>query len=177
MYASVGLDHEAEKLLQAMLKDGCSPDSFTYLALIRAFIANQKFSKAEETLSTMQKEGICPFYAHFNYLLSALAKEGRIRDAERIYRERTRDSSMPDLACHRSMLRGYMDYGHVAEAISLYERISESVEPDKFILSAAVHLYKNIGDELKAGSLLDSMTRMGIPFLNTLGIGTKMKPG
>ncbi|KAF8369435.1 hypothetical protein HHK36_032550 [Tetracentron sinense] len=37
VYATTGLHHKAEKLFRAMQRDGRSPDSFTYLALVRAY--------------------------------------------------------------------------------------------------------------------------------------------
>lgn len=175
IYASGGLHLEAEKLFQDMQKDGCSPDSLTYQALIRTYIATKKLSKAEETMNTMQKLGIYLSCDQFSSLVSAFVEEGSIRDAERIYKEHLRAALMPEVACHRSMLRVYIDYGRVKEAISLFEQISESVEPDRFVLSAVIHLYRSTGDELKACSVLDSMNSLGIPFLSTLKIGSKME--
>lgn len=173
--ATSGLCNEAEELFYSMKRSGCSPDSFTYLALIRAYTVGLKYSEGEKVILLMQKEGICPTAAHFNLLLLAFTRAGLTGEAERVYRELVTFGLTPDLECNRLMLRGYLDYGHVEEGISFFERISKSLEPDRFIMSAAVHLYKSAGLELRAAGLLSSMSSSGIPFLRNLEVGSKTK--
>ncbi|KAK9144218.1 hypothetical protein Sjap_004121 [Stephania japonica] len=173
--AIAGLDEDATMLFQAMLRDGCSPDSFTYLALVRAYAASKKYSKAEETIIGMQENGICPSCSHFNPLLFAYTKEGLIVKAEKVYGKIIEAGLKPDITCYQNMLRGYMDYKHVAEGISFFEQISESAKSDRFILSAAVHLYRFTGKELEAGIIIDSMNRLGVSFLKNLQVGLKLK--
>lgn len=173
VYATGGLYQEAEELFKAMQRNGRTPDSFTYLSLIRVYTACLKYEKAEETIISMKKTGIYPSCAHFNLLLSAFAKEGLIGEAERVYKELVAAGLRPDVSCKQTMLRGYMDYGHVKEGIHFFEQISESVEGDRFIMSAAVHFYRSTGKEVEALNVLDSMSRLGIPFLENLKIGSK----
>lgn len=174
VYATVGLYHEVDELFQAMQRDGCSPDSFTYLALVRAYTEGLKYSEAEETIDSMEKRGIPPSCAHFNPLLSAFAKAGLIREAERVYKKLLTAGLYPDLACNRTMLRGYMDYGLVEEGINFFERIFGSVEADRFIMSAAVLFYKSAGRDIKAEGVLNSMNSLGIPILKDLEVGLKL---
>ncbi|EXB29163.1 hypothetical protein L484_019688 [Morus notabilis] len=173
--ASGGLYKEAEELFKAMRKDGCSPDSFTYLCLVRAYAESRKFSEAEETVNSMQKSGVTASCVHFNLLLSAFAKAGVMAEAERVYSRLLGAGLKPDLACYRNMLRGYMDYGYVEEGIKFFERISESAEADRFIMSCVVHLYNAAGEEQKAARILDSMGILGIAFLDNLEVGSKLK--
>lgn len=175
VYATGGLYQEAEELFKAMQRDCCSPDSFTYLALVRVYTESLKYSKAEETINSMKKNGIYPSCAHFNLLLSAFAKVGLTGEAERVYKELVAAGLDPDVACNQSMLRGYMDYGHVEEGINFFEQISESIEADRFMMSAAVHFYRSAGKEVKAIKVLDSMSSLGIPFLENLEVGSKLK--
>lgn len=176
VYATEGLYHEVEKLFQAMQRDGFSPDSFTYLSLIQAYTKSLKYSEAEETINSMQKQGIHPSCSHFNHLLFAFSKAGLITEAKRVFKELLMAGLSPDLACYRTMLKGYMDYGCVEEGITFFEQVRESIEQDKFILSAAVHLYKYAGKELEAKSISDFMSSLRIPFLKNLEVGLKMKP-
>ncbi|PSS32261.1 Pentatricopeptide repeat-containing protein [Actinidia chinensis var. chinensis] len=173
VYATAGLYGEATKLFLAMEKDGCLPDSLTYLDLVRAYTKGLKYSEAEQAIVSMQKRGIPPSCAHFNLLLSAFAKAGLIREAERVYGELIEAGLRPDPTCYRAMLRGYIDYGHVEEGISLLETLLGSVEPDGFIMSAAVHFYKSAGMEPRAEEILKSMNSLGIPFLEKLEVGSK----
>lgn len=175
VYASAGLCDEVEKLFEAMQRDGCSPDSFTYLSLVQAYTECLKYAEAEQTIKSMQKRGIPPTCAHFNHLLYAFAKVGMTREAERVYGELVTAGLSPDLACYRTMLRGYIDYGLVEEGIDFFEQIRDTAEPDRFIMSAAVHIYKYVGKETEAKSILDSMNNLGIPFLGNLKVGSKMK--
>ncbi|XP_062119748.1 pentatricopeptide repeat-containing protein At5g27270 isoform X1 [Humulus lupulus] len=176
VFATGGLHQEAEELFKAMERDGCSPDSFTYLSLVRAYTESLKYSVAEETIDSMQKSGIVASCSHFNLLLSAFAKAGLMVEAERIYRKLLGVGLNPDLSCYRSMVRGYMDYGHVTEGIKFFEHISRTEDSaDRFILSAAVHFYRSAGNELKAASVLDSMRNSRVAFLENLEVGSKLK--
>lgn len=175
VYAAVGLHQEAEKLYQCMQKDSLAPDSLTFLALIKAYTAGLKYTSAEETLILMQKIGIPPSCAHFNLILTAYSKEGLTEDAERIYKELSRSGLCPDLACNRTMLRAYFDYGHVAKGISFFERLKESMERDRFAMSAAVLFYRSVGIDSLAEEILNSMNSFGVPFLKNIEIGSKVK--
>lgn len=175
MYATAGLYSEAEEVFQAMQKDGCLPDSLTYRDLVLAFTKGLKFSEAEQAIISMQQRGISASCAHFNLVLSAFAQSGLMMEAKRVYGELIAAGLRPDLTCCRTMLRGYMDYGHVEEGISLLESLRGSMEPDRFIMSAAVHFYKSAGMELRAEEILNSMNSMGIPFLKNLEVELKTK--
>lgn len=175
VYAAGGLYKEAEELFKAMQQDGCSPDSFTYLSLVRAYTQSLKYTEAEETINSMPENGVYRSCAHFNLLLSAFSKMGLIGEAERIYEKLLGAGLNPDVACYQTMLRGYMDYGLVEEGIKFFEQISESVEADRFILSAAVHFYKSRGKGLEAENVLHSMSNLGISFLENLEVGSKLK--
>lgn len=175
IYAIGGLHLEAGELFHAMRRDGCTPDSSTYLSLVRAYSEGLKYSEAEEAINVMQKEGISPSCAHFNHLLFALTKSGLIGEAERVYDELIAIGLSPDFGCYQNMVRGYMEYGQVGKGISFYERICNSIKPDRFIMSVAVHLYRSAGLEHKADDVLNSMSSLGIPFLENLEVGSKIK--
>ncbi|KAG6738543.1 hypothetical protein POTOM_058163 [Populus tomentosa] len=175
VYAMSGLYHEVEELFKVMEIDGCPPDSFTYLSLVQAYSESSKCLEAEETINAMQKKGIPPSCAHFKHLLYALVKDGLMVEAERVYMELLSAGLNPDLVCCRAMLRGYMDYGHVEKGIKFFEQIRESVKADRFIMSAAVHLYKSAGKKLEAEVLFESMKSLRISFLNELEVGLKIQ--
>ena len=175
VYATGGLYEEAEKLFKAMKQDGWLPDSFTYLSLVRAYTESLKYSEAEKTINSMQEDGVYPSCSHFNLVLSAFAKMGLIGEAKRAYKELLAAGLNPDATCYGTMLRGFMDYGHVEEGIEFFEKISDSIKADRFILSAAVHFYKSVGNELEAQNILRSMGSMGLSFLENLEVGSKLK--
>lgn len=172
IYAAEGLYREAELLFQSMQRNGCSPDTFTYLALIRAYSKGLEYSEAEKTIILMQEKGISPSCAHFNLLLVAFTQAGSMGEAERIYGNLISTGLDPDLESNQIMLRGYLKFGHVEEGINFFERHCYSAEPDRFILSAAVHLYKSASTVLKAKELLSFMNSSGIPFLQNLEVGS-----
>ena len=175
VYAMSGLYHEVEDLFKAMERDGCPPDSSTYLSLVQAYSESSKCLEAEETINAMRKKGIPPSCAHFKHLLYALVKAGLMIEAERVYMELLSAGLNPDLLCCRAMLRGYMDYGHVEKGIKFFEQIRESVKADRFIMSAAVHLYKSAGKKLEAEVVFESMKNLRISFLDELEVGLKIQ--
>ncbi|KAJ0612934.1 putative tetratricopeptide-like helical domain superfamily [Helianthus annuus] len=161
---------EAAQLFNEMQRDGLSPDSFTYLTLVRGYAAGKKYMEAEEAISLMKKQGgvgISPTCAHYNVLLSAYAKTGVLEDVERVYELLIAAGLTPDVACYQTMLRFYLDYGYVDKGVSLFESISDSggAKSDRFIMSAAVHLYRAAGLSIKAQGVLTCMNSLGIPFL------------
>ncbi|KAK4480565.1 hypothetical protein RD792_013643 [Penstemon davidsonii] len=172
IYAGKGLYNEAEQLLLSMQNNGFSPDSLTYLAIIKAYTESSKVLEAENAIISMQKEGISPNCNHFNLLLLAFARAGFMEEADRIYWK----ISKPDIESRRIMLRGYMDFGHVKEGIDFFKKECCSVGPDRFILSAAVHMYKAWDNELHAEEILKSMNSMKVSFLEKLEVGSKTKP-
>lgn len=175
IYAADGLYHEAEDLLLSMRKNGCSPDSRTYLAIIRAYSQRSRYSEAEEAIASMQNEGISPSCAHFNHLLLGFTRTGLIGEADRIYRRISSTGLNPDIESKRIMLRGYLDFGHVEEGISFFERECSNVGSDRFILSAAVQFYESADNKLRAEELLDSINNMRVSFLTNLKLGSKTK--
>uniref|UniRef100_A0A7N0TZ08 PROP1-like PPR domain-containing protein n=1 Tax=Kalanchoe fedtschenkoi TaxID=63787 RepID=A0A7N0TZ08_KALFE len=173
VYATSGLHTEAEELFQAMRLDDLPPDSRTYLAIIQANTTVQNHGRAENLIDFMEHDGIEATSAHYNLLLSAFFTAGLIRDADRIFNKLSASGTAPDVSCCRTMLRGYMDHGYVSHGITFFESLSKSIEPDRFIWSAAVHLYKSAGDETKAENTLNSMSTLGITYLKHLEVGSR----
>jgi len=173
VYASAGDLRQTDKIFQAMQRQGCLPDSFTYLSLVQGYTRNRNFYKAEETLHAMQSKGIPPSCVHFNILLHAFTKAGLIEEAKRVYEELSTFGLVPDLVCYRTMLNGYLKYGYVEEGINFFESIHESTKRDRFIMSAAVHFYRSARKERKAKEILISMNNKGIPFLKNLQVGSE----
>jgi pentatricopeptide repeat protein len=173
-YATSGLHHDAEITFQEMLLRGHTPDSLTYLALIRAYTEGRRYPKAEEAIQMMLRSNITPSSPHFNHLIFAFLKEGQIDEAQRICSKMQDIGVAADLACCRTMMRAYLEHGRVEEGISLFETTCESVKPDSFILSAAFHLYEHSGMESKAGDVLDAISLHGASFLRNLKVGSKL---
>ncbi|XP_051150296.1 pentatricopeptide repeat-containing protein At5g27270 isoform X2 [Andrographis paniculata] len=174
-FAADGQYHEAEQILLSMQRDGCSPDSLTYLAIIRAYTKAEKYSESERVIKLMQEEGLCLSSAHFNLLLSGFTKEGFIEEADRVYKQIYTAGLKPDLESRRIMLRCFLDYGHVEEGIYFFERECCSINEDKFISSAAVHLYDSANNKRKAKEVLDSINASGAKFLDNLKVGARAK--
>ncbi|GER33472.1 pentatricopeptide repeat-containing protein [Striga asiatica] len=173
VYAADGLYKEAEKLLLSMQKNNCRPNSQTYLLLIRAYTRGFQYSEAEKVIDAMQREGISVSCGHFNFLILAYAKSGSIGEAERIYRKIISTGLMPDLKSKSMMLRTYVDFGLVEQGIRFYESECRLMRPNWFLSSAAVHLYRSVGEELQADEILNAMNDLGATFLSNLKIGTR----
>ncbi|KAK8969819.1 Pentatricopeptide repeat-containing protein [Platanthera guangdongensis] len=171
-YAIAGLHAEAENVFIEMANDGHSPDSLTYLALVRAYAQACMYYDAEKVISRMNEAEISPTCAHFNYLILALVRERRIEDAERVCAQMKRAGLNPDLACCRTMVRMYMDYGRVEKGLDFFESTSGLIKPDGFILSAAVHLYEHAEKFAEAGKVLDDINLEGLLFLKNLKVGS-----
>ncbi|CAH1451057.1 unnamed protein product [Lactuca virosa] len=167
---------EAGELFREMQRDGWSPDSFTYLALVRAYAAAHKYMEAEEAIAGFMEKQTSSCAPHYNVLLSAYAKAGLVGEVERLFNQLLLvTGSQPDVGCYGTMFRLYLDHGYVKKGISLFESITGTggVKQDRFIMSAAVHLYRSAGLVAKAEAVLSCINSLGIPFLNNLQIGSK----
>ncbi|KAJ4731675.1 Pentatricopeptide repeat-containing protein [Rhynchospora pubera] len=172
--ATSGFHEEAESLLDEMCREGHSPDSVTYVALVRAYIESSHYSKAEETLfHVMPKKGVTPLPSHFNHLIIAYNKEGSINDALRIYDKMREMGVRPSIACCRSMMRAFLEFGLVEEGISFFETLHGCAKPDRYILSGAAHLYEFVGNGHEAAKVLDSINVQGLVFIRNLEVGSK----
>ena len=109
------------------------------------------------------------------YSLLSQKQGSLINEASRVYEKLSAFSLIPGLICIQTVMRGYLEYGHLEEGIRFFESISKSTKGDRFIMSAAVHLYKSAGNESKAEAILNSMSSMKIPFLRKLEVGSGLK--
>ncbi|KAG8094101.1 hypothetical protein GUJ93_ZPchr0012g20826 [Zizania palustris] len=173
-YATSGLHNEADIIFQEMQKTTHVPDSHTYLALIRTYTAGRCYSKAEEAIQMMLHRNITPSCTHFNHLISAFLKEGQIDEAQRIYNQMKEIGVAADLACCRTMMRLYLEYGCIHDGILFFETACRLLKPDSFILSAAFHLYEHSGRESEAGDVLDAISTHGASFLRSLEMKTSL---
>lgn len=174
VYATSGLHDKAKFIFEEMQSSGQIPDSLTYLALIKAYTEGRSYSKAEEAIQMMLTSNITLSCPHFNHLIFAFLKEGKIDEARRICNEMEDLGVAPDLACCRTMMRVYLEYGCCSEGISLFKTTCGSLKPDSFILSAAFHLFEHSGREFEAGDVLDAISLHGASFLRNLKVGSKL---
>lgn len=169
IYATAGLYNEVLEMMGSMRRNGWSPDSDTYLVLVRAYTKGCRHLEGEKVIEEMEKEGVQPSCAHFNALLVGYTKAGLMEEAERVYGEVGRFGLSPDVECRRTMLRGYVEGGEWEGGISFLESGGGGeAERDRFMMSAAVELYRRGGLEGRAAEVLRCMRSLGIPFLNNL---------
>ncbi|OMP01524.1 hypothetical protein COLO4_11806 [Corchorus olitorius] len=155
-YGKAGKRDEASLLFSRMQEEGINPGMISYNIMINIYAGAGLCHEVETLLQAMQRDGLSPDSSTYLSLIQAYT-EWMMGEAERVYKELITAGLSPDLACYRTMLRGYFDYGLVEEGINFLEQIRDTAEPDRFIMSAAVHIYKYAGKEQEARSVRDSM--------------------
>ncbi|KAK4362799.1 hypothetical protein RND71_018040 [Anisodus tanguticus] len=158
------------------------------LALI-LFIADGNTMKAEETLKLLLKTAnglsvvsqlIRKFIKEDDVasasLINFYGKQKKLREALNVFAS-VADSSRTGSLLYNSIIDSYNRCGKQEETYMFYKEEMEkghSVKPDRFIMSAAVHLYRSAGLELKAEGVLRSMNSFTIP-LENLEVGSRLK--
>lgn len=68
----------------------------------------------------------------------------------------------------------YVENGCFDEGISFFRSIYQTVMPDIFILSAAVHLYQHAGMKQEAEDILEFLNMHGLAFQNNMRVGRRV---
>ncbi|XP_058115028.1 pentatricopeptide repeat-containing protein At1g76280 isoform X2 [Magnolia sinica] len=130
----------ASALVSLMIRDGFSPETCTYTALIKILLANEDFDEALNLLDQASTEGIQLDVLLFNTILLEAYLKGRIDIIELIVERMHQEKIQPDPATCSYAFSAYVDRGFLTTAIEALQVLSmrmiseeESVLQDKRI--------------------------------------------
>ncbi|MQL93947.1 hypothetical protein Taro_026599 [Colocasia esculenta] len=125
MCADVGLEAEAEKLFADMkASERCTPDSFSYTAMINIYASGGKPDEAKQLFDEMLNNGVQPNVMSCTCLIQCLGKARRIEDAVRVFDVAFENGVVPDdrlCACLLSVV-AFCKEGQVDMVLQCLER-------------------------------------------------------
>lgn len=88
-----------------------------------------------------------------------------VAEAYGTYKEIEKAKLLPDLVCHKTMLRIFIDNECFNEGVDFYEKTSESMMQDAVCLSLAVDAYEGSGRHLEGREILKQMQNQGLQYI------------
>ncbi|CAN6466308.1 unnamed protein product [Victoria cruziana] len=139
-HVECGLPEEGLKLMQRMNSSNVKPDDFTYAICIRACSILTSINQAQQFHGCIMKNGLESDLVIINSLVDMYSKCGCLASAELIFNF----APIKDTILWTAMVSAYGKFGHVQEAISMFEQMEDlNAQPDEItytaLLSACCH--------------------------------------
>jgi pentatricopeptide repeat protein len=136
--AKNGKVDECFELYSRMRERGVTPSAITFGILLDACINDTQCERAAEVFESMRKEG-CPMNTVLcTTLIKGFAREGRVDEVMRVYRQMVADqNSQPDLITFSVLMKSNCDAGRMEDAMDLLETMLEKgLRPDEGIFNS-----------------------------------------
>ncbi|KAK8562924.1 hypothetical protein V6N12_010988 [Hibiscus sabdariffa] len=153
----------AEEVFEEMIRNGISPNVFTYNILIRGFLLGGEFGEdrmkeTNEVLQEMSWEGFIPDEVTYDTLVNGHCKDGNLHQALVSHAEMVWNGLL------QTSLRGLCEHSRLAEACHLFQEMpSAGVTRDGSAYTMLIYAYCREGDIKKAFHLHDEMVPEGLP--------------
>ncbi|KAJ4879509.1 putative pentatricopeptide repeat-containing protein [Raphanus sativus] len=148
---------EARKLFsELILREGFSPDEYTYTILIHGCAVDGDVNEAFNLRDEMSVKGITPNVVTYNALIKGLCKSGNLDRAQRLLRKLPHKGITPNAITYNTIIDGLMRSGCSDEAMRLKDKMVE-----KGLVRGGVSYKQGDGDE-KVNQVLDPVIKSGI---------------
>ncbi|XP_010920291.1 pentatricopeptide repeat-containing protein At4g33170 [Elaeis guineensis] len=147
-YAQQGDSESTVKLFDEMLERKIAPDDFSFLAVLTAWSNAGLVGEAERWIDLMGSSfGMAPSLEHYNCLVGAMARVGRLEDAERLVLTMPFE---PDAAVWRTLLSGCVVHGAADLATTVGRRLLELDPQDDsaYVMLANIYLAAGRKDDM-----------------------------
>ncbi|KAJ0247793.1 putative pentatricopeptide repeat-containing protein [Hirschfeldia incana] len=117
---------EARKLFsELILREGFSPDEYTYTILIHGCAVDGEVNEAFNLRDEMAVKGITPNVVTYNALIKGLCKSGNLDRAQRLLRKLPQKGVTPNAITYKTLIDGLMKCGRLDEAVRLKDIMVE----------------------------------------------------
>lgn len=153
---------EAQKLLDAMLVEGCEPNYIVYDALIDGFCKSGKLDEAQEVFAKMSERGYSPNVYTYSSLIDRLFKDKRLDLALKVLSKMLENSCAPNVVIYTEMIDGLCKVGKTDEAYKLMLMMEEKgCCPNVVTYTAMIDGFGKVGKVEKCLELLREMGSKG----------------
>lgn len=151
------------KLYDEMIREGLSPDLFTYSTLLSGCVKlKQGYTKAMELIKELNSRGLHMDSVIYGTLLAICASHNYCEEAEVYFQKMKDDGHNPNLFHYSSLLNAYSENGNYGKAELLMKDLrSSGLTPNKVILTTLLKVYSKGGLFDKAKELLIELEASG----------------
>nr|CAB3473320.1 unnamed protein product [Digitaria exilis] len=151
------------KLYDEMIREGLSPDPFTYSTLLSGCMKlKQGYTKAMGLINEMKSRGIQMDSVIYGTLLAICASHNYCEEAEVYFQEMKDEGHIPNLFHYSSLLNAYSENADYGKAEMLLKDLrSSGLTPNKVMLTTLLKVYSKGGIFEKAKELLTELEASG----------------
>uniref|UniRef100_A0A0D9V220 PROP1-like PPR domain-containing protein n=1 Tax=Leersia perrieri TaxID=77586 RepID=A0A0D9V220_9ORYZ len=151
------------KLYDEMIREGLSPDLFTYSTLLSGCMKlKQGYTKAMELVNELNSRGLQMDSVIYGTLLAICASHNCCEKAEEYFQKLKDEGHNPNLFHYSSMLNAYAENANYEKADLLMKDLrSSGLTPNKVILTTLLKVYSKGGLFEKARELLTELEASG----------------
>ncbi|XP_021732223.1 pentatricopeptide repeat-containing protein At1g76280-like [Chenopodium quinoa] len=132
-------------LVSMMVRDGFSPQTLTYTALIKILLEYDAFTDAVDLLDQAISEGKKPDVLLFNPILLKASLKGRIDVIETVVQAMHREKIQPDQSTCSCVFSAYVERGFLSTAVEALQVLSlRMISLDHETLEDMRRLYENL---------------------------------
>ncbi|KAL5974427.1 hypothetical protein ACLOJK_031092 [Asimina triloba] len=121
----------ASALVSMMIRDGFSPDIFTYTALIKTLLRNGDFDGSLNLVEQARNDGIQLDVVLFNTILRQAYRKGRIDIIEHVLERMHQEKIQPDPTTCTYVFSAYVNRGFLTTAIESLQILSMRIISEK----------------------------------------------
>ncbi|KAG2589399.1 pentatricopeptide repeat-containing protein At1g10910, chloroplastic-like [Panicum virgatum] len=151
------------KLYDEMIREGLSPDPFTYSTLLSGCMKlKQGYTKAMGLISEMKSRGLQMDSVIYGTLLAICASHNYCEEAEVYFQKMKDEGHSPNLFHYSSLLNAYSENADYGKAEMLMKDLrSSGLTPNKVMLTTLLKVYSKGGIFEKAKELLTELEASG----------------
>ncbi|RLM93388.1 pentatricopeptide repeat-containing protein [Panicum miliaceum] len=151
------------KLYDEMIREGLSPDPFTYSTLLSGCMKlKQGYAKAMGLINEMKSRGLQMDSVIYGTLLAIFASHNYCEEAEVYFQKMKDEGHSPNLFHYSSLLNAYSENADYGKAEMLMKDLrSSGLTPNKVMLTTLLKVYSKGGIFEKAKELLTELEASG----------------
>ncbi|CAL4949239.1 unnamed protein product [Urochloa decumbens] len=151
------------KLYDEMIREGLSPDPFTYSTLLSGCMKlKQGYTKAMGLINEMKSRGLQMDSVIYGTLLAICASHNYCEEAEVYFQKMKDEGHSPNLFHYSSLLNAYSENADYGKAEMLMKDLRNSgLTPNKVMLTTLLKVYSKGGIFEKAKELLTELEASG----------------
>ncbi|XP_062213356.1 pentatricopeptide repeat-containing protein At1g10910, chloroplastic [Phragmites australis] len=151
------------KLYDEMIREGLSPDPFTYSTLLSGCMKlKQGYAKAMGLINDLNSQGLQMDSVIYGTLLAVCASHNYCEEAEVYFQKMKDEGHNPNLFHYSSLLNAYSENANYKKAELLMKDLrSSGLKPNKVILTTLLKVYSKGGLFEKAKELLTELEASG----------------
>ncbi|XP_019462095.1 PREDICTED: pentatricopeptide repeat-containing protein At5g39710 [Lupinus angustifolius] len=154
---------DAECVFRDMVRNGVSPNVYTYNVMIRGFVVGGELERGFSVMREMEGNGCLPNVVTYNTLIDACCKAKRVGDAFELLRAMARKGVRANLISYNAVLNGLCREGRMSETLEVLEEMNDrGLAPDEVTYNTLVNGYCKAGNFHQALVLHAEMARKGL---------------